>query len=133
MSFSKSQKKVRTNIKYAVSEAFLNDNGKPEVWEFRPLTAREIDRMTNDCTTVKADGSESLDAFKLSAMMVARSVVYPDLRAAALQDEYGVKTDWELLLEMVDNMGELNACAAKIKTINGLDKTFTQEVEEIKN
>ena len=63
--------------------------------------------------------------------MVCASIVKPDLSNAKLQDSYGVKTEADLLQEMIDNPGEYANLVQFVTEMNGYD--LDEEVESAKN
>lgn len=132
--FLKQNKPKRETVKYIASKAFIDENGKPIEWTLKPVNSRKNDEISNECmgdVNAKA-GSAKFNVGKYNSMFIAASVVEPNLYNAELQDSYGVKTPHELLLEMVDDIGEYNSLLAKVQEISGT-KTFTQLIEEAKN
>ena len=48
--FLKKNKKTKDNLKIAATASFLDENGKPLLWEIRPLTTKEDNALRDDCT-----------------------------------------------------------------------------------
>ncbi len=86
--------------KYIASIRFLDDNGQPMEWELRSISAKEDEDILKSCLKVGARGLE-LDKVKCLGLVVASSVVYPNLDSVELQDSYGVKSREQLLRVML--------------------------------
>ena len=72
-----------------------------------------------------------MDNVKYSAMLLAASVVYPDLNDAELQDSYGVKTPEALINKML-YMREATVLAQEIAKLSNFDD-LADAVTEAKN
>lgn len=136
--FMKKNKVERTNEKHAPSKAFVDENGKPLDFEFRPVGSKENrDIRARHTTDVQIPGKPNLFRQKLDTdgylneLMVA-SVVDPDLYNAELQNSYGVKTPEDLLYEMIDNPGEYQDLAAWVQKYQGFD-TLEELKDKAKN
>ena len=137
--FMKANKIVKENGTYAPTKSLCDENGKPLVWEFRHVTAKETEDIRDACTIdVPVTGKPNMYRPKTKTnlyirKLIAASVVVPDLYDAQLQDSYGVKTPEDLLVAMVDDMGEYNELTAFVQRFQGLDTTFEDKVDEAKN
>lgn len=125
------------NKKIVVSNRFKDENGKPIEWEIRALTNEENDdlqrRAMVNIPVVGQRGAftRELDNVKYSAMLLAASVVYPDLNDAELQDSYGVKTPEALINKML-YMREATVLAQEIAKLSNFDD-LANAVTEAKN
>ncbi len=136
--FLKSNKKQRSNIKYAATKSLCDENGKPLEWTIRPLTTKESEEISEMCIkNVPVKGSPNvyrpqLDIREFSLRTAAASVVEPNLYSAELQDSYGVKTPEELLMAMIDDPAEYTAL---LSVINGQTERedIVKKREEAKN
>lgn len=135
--FLKKNKRVRENIFYAASADFVDEQGKAVLWELRPVTTMENERIREVCTREERDRrggmQRRVDTAAYMARLAAAAVVQPNLYDAALQDSYGVKTPEELLRVMIDNAGEYAALLEKVSAISGFDHSPAEEIEEAKN
>lgn len=137
--FLKENKKVRANFTVAATKSILDEAGNPVEFEFRPLTTKQNDALRDACTTEvpvpgkKGQYKTAFDRSKYMAMVLAETCVYPDLRNAALQDSYGVKTPEALIQELVDDPGEYNALFEAVALNNGFDDEASDKVEQVKN
>lgn len=137
--FLKKNKKMRTNAFYPASASFVDANGKPVMWEVRPLTTAEDEVIRDECTIEipipgkKGQYRAKIDVNAYMAKQMVAAIVFPDLNSAELQDSYGVMTPEDLLKEMIDNPSEYMEFASFIRENSGFDKDLSEEIEEAKN
>lgn len=137
--FMKQNKIVKQNTTFAATTSLVDENGKPLLWEIKPLTTKENDIIRDDCMyEVPVAGKPHLTRPKLNtskyiAKMICACVVSPNLYDKELQDSYGVMTPEELLKEMVDDAGEYQNFATFIQEYNGFTATLDEKVAEAKN
>lgn len=128
----------RENGKYAPSKAFVDENGKPLEFEFRPITSKRNEVIRESYTKeVPVAGKPNMFRPKLDTTayindLIAESIVEPDLYNKELQDSYGVKTPGELLYAMIDNPGEYQDLSAWVQKFQGFD-TLEDKTEQAKN
>ena len=48
--FLKKNKKTKENLKISATTTLTDENGKPLLWEVRPLTTKEDNALREDCT-----------------------------------------------------------------------------------
>ena len=137
--FMKKNKKVRQNAFYPATKTLLDEKGNPLMWEIKPLTTEETEKIRLECTReVPVPGKKNMFRDKVNSnlyldkMMVA-AIVFPDLYNAELQDSYGVKTPEELLKKMIDDPSEYSDLMSFIQEQSGFDKDIQDEIEEAKN
>lgn len=121
------------NVKAAVSDRFLGDAGKPIEWEFRAISHEENRELNRECTRKDRKGNETFDAIKYKESLVAKSVVYPDLRSAELQKALGAYDEVEVLKALLPRLGEFAAAYQAACEANGLIAGAGDELEEVKN
>lgn len=137
--FLKKNKKAKENVKFAATKSLCDDKGTPLLWEVKPLTTRESDAIRDFCTKeIPVTGKpgmyrQKIDSTKFGAMLLTRSVVFPDLMSTELQDSYGVTTPEDLVREMIDDPGEYNNFLAFVQELNGFNTSLDEAVEEAKN
>lgn len=125
------------NKKIVVSNRFKDENGNPMQWEIRALTNEENDdlqrRAMVNVPVVGQRGAytRELDNVKYSSMLLAASVVYPDLNDAELQDSYGVKTPEALINRMLYTR-EAAMLAQEIANLSNFEN-LADSVTEAKN
>lgn len=136
--FMKQNKVQRANMQVAVTKSIVDENGDPVLWELRPLTTDEVERIRSKCTVeVQVPGKPGVyrpktDMTKYQLDMVCAAIVVPDLNNKDLQNSYGVMSAEELLTQMVDSPGEYNDLLLITQKLNGF-KTLQEEVDEAKN
>lgn len=137
--FLKKNKQERKNAFFPATKNFVDKNGDPIMWEVRPLTTSENERIQAECTKeVPVPGKKGMFRSKtdtqmyLTKLMVA-AIVFPDLYNKELQDSYGVMTPEDLLKELIDNPAEFNDFREFIVEQSGFDKDLNEEIEEAKN
>lgn len=124
------------NKKVVISNRFKDEKGKPIEWELRVLSADDNDALERSCYVNvpvvgrKGQFTRELDRNKYTAMLLAETVVFPDLNNAELQDSYGVKTPEALLKKML-TLAEYNKLAQEMADANG--ENVNDLVEEAKN
>ena len=137
--FLKTNKKVKPNTFYAASENFLDQDGKPLLWEIKPLSTQDNERIKDECTTIietRDKGFKAhpkIDIKALQAKQIVASVVFPDLHNAELQDSYGVKEPEDLLFAMLDEAGDYQNLVQFIMKFNKLNVSLDEKIEEAKN
>nr|DAG33643.1 MAG TPA: tail assembly chaperone protein [Caudoviricetes sp.] len=123
--FFKENKAQKKNAKYAPTRSFLDEKGNPIDFEFRPVPSKENRALRDEYTKdVQIPGKPNMYRQKLDTSgyihaLIARSIVYPDLLNAELQDNYGVKTPEALLDELVNDAGEYDDLAAWVQRYQG--------------
>lgn len=136
--FMKANKIQKQNVKHPVTKSLVDEKGEPLLWEIKPLTTKENEKIRESCTIdvpVKGKSNQyrpKVDMNKYQSKLICAAVVYPDLNDVELQNSYGVMTPEELLMEMVDDPAEYTDLMIFIQQLSGF-KTLQEEVEEAKN
>ncbi len=137
--FMKQNKIKKENVKYAVTKSLVDENGEALEWEFKALTTKETNDIRESVTyEVPVKGKPNMfrskvNHNKLMTKLICSSVVEPNLHDKVLQDSYGAMCAEDLLVEMVDDVGEFNNLAKFIQELNGLTESMDEKVEEAKN
>lgn len=135
--FFKENAKQIENTKVAISDRFVGEDGKPELWEIKALDAKtNEDLKAQFQPKMELRGRKvsnvSFDQVGYARALVTQCVVYPDLYNKDLQDAYGVKDPEDLLLEML-TPGEYSTLMEAVNVVNGFDVSFEDKVETAKN
>ena len=99
------------NIRFAASRRFVDEDGKPMLWELRPLMSEEDEALRRRFTRmVQVPGKSSqfrqeFDSNGYLAAMAAGCTVFPNLNDKGLQDSY-VVMGAEALLKAMLTSGE---------------------------
>lgn len=124
------------NIKFPVSDRFLDEEKKPIEWEIKAVTSDEDARIRNTHTKkVSGKGglvTRSFDAEEYLATLATRCVVFPNLNNAELQNSYGVMSAEQLIKKML-KPGEYQKLLQKVQEVNGYNLTINDLVDEAKN
>lgn len=115
--FYKNQRLEIPNRKRMFSKRFVGENGEIQEWEIRAVNQKENEEILQKCHKFGRFGEVLTDMEKYEAMLLAESVVFPDLHQAELQDSYGVAGNHELLVEML-TVGEYEELKRAVEDIN---------------
>lgn len=136
--FAKNKAKTENQF-YPATKSLCGADGKPLMWEIRKIPIDECEAIRKDCTFNKQiPGKRGLtqtvfDSERYTKMIVCAAVVYPPLDNAGLQDSYGVKTPEDLILKMIDDLGEWTDLQNTVYELNGITESMDDKVEEAKN
>lgn len=122
--------KRKENMKFILSDAFLDENGKPIEWELRQLSAKEGIELQKKM--------EGRDYMAVMTAYVANALVYPDLRDKELLDALSEQEGRPVLspmeaLPLLTTDAELATLIQKYSAHNDLTTSFADKVEEAKN
>ena len=136
--FMKANKIQKENVKHPVTKSLLDENGEPLLWEIKPLTTKENERIRELCTVdvpVKGKPNQfrpKVDMEKYQTKLICAAIVTPDLNNAELQNSYGVMTPEDLIKEMVDSPAEYTDLMVFVQQLSGFT-TLQEDVDEAKN
>lgn len=85
-SYYKQNRKEIENKKIVISERLTDEQGNAVVWEIRALSQKENENILKKCRVMKEEGKQNL----YEVMVLAESVVFPDLNSVKLQNKYCV-------------------------------------------
>lgn len=125
-------------IEYVVSERFKDESGNPIKWKLKALSAKEEEEIRIECTKREpipgklGQYREKMDSNAYVRKIATRTVVYPNLNNAELQDSYKSYSAEELLQNMLLS-GEMIHLTEKVTEVNKLSETFEDKVEQAKN
>ncbi len=95
------------NRKIALSNRFVDENGKAVEWEITCITAAENQKLRKDCLrNVPVAGkrgqyTQEMDTAQYQAKLATRCVVFPDLNDVTLLESYGVMGAEQLIGTML--------------------------------
>lgn len=104
----------------------------------KSLTADETDKIRKEATRTSFDRRtrqkiSQTDQNKFNDLLLAASVVQPDLHDEKLQKAYGAIGEPAQVLKSMLNMGEYNAIAEKVMDISDLDEDSDNLIAQAKN
>lgn len=125
------------NIKYQVSERFLDTEKKPIDWEIKVLSSDEDEALRNSCKKKEfIPGSRQttvvLDQEKYAVSLICECVVYPNLNSAQLQESYGVVGSEALVKKML-TPGEYTDLYMAVTQANGFQVGMEEKIKLAKN
>jgi hypothetical protein len=123
-----------------ISDRFLDESGKPMLWEIRPIPEKENGKIRDSCmkrdyskAARKAGTTVDFDTALYTQRLLAASVVYPDLKDAQLQASYGVVGEEELLVEMLYS-DEYARLREEVDDFTGyISREQDEDKDEVKN
>ena len=92
--FYKQNAKEIQNKKIALSDRFRDEKGEVILWEIKPLLQKENEMILKKCRMMHQQNM-------YEQMILAESVVFPDLNSMELQNKYHVLGKDALLLEIL--------------------------------
>lgn len=106
--FNRENRQDRAEEEILLTERLAEGCGETH-WRIRPMTQRENEEIWKRCGE---------DEGRYQEMILAESVVFPDLKDAALQNSYGV-IGAERLLARLLLAGEYDCLRREVERING--------------
>lgn len=121
-----------------VIEKTLHIGGRPKKMQFKAIPTTVGDEIRKKCrkiTIAKGQKITETDNEKFIANMIIETTVYPDLKNAELQKNWGVMGAEDLLKAMKSKMsdGEYAEWSSVVSEVNGYEKSMEDLVEEAKN
>ncbi len=120
----------KPNTKFVLSDAFVDDEGKPLEWEMRQIGAKEGIEIANEV--------EELPGMESMMHYVAAALVTPNLKAKEVVDAYAAEHNGkigspaEILAELITD-GEFGRLMDVYTKHNKANYEFNKLVEEAKN
>lgn len=126
------------HVKYAASNRFLGEDGKPVEWEIKTITGTEDEALRKECAKrVPVPGRKNLtqretDYDAYLGKLATACTVFPNLHDKALQDSYHAMGA-EALLKTMLTPGEYIDYLQKVQEVCGFETALEEEVEAAKN
>ena len=123
--------KKKENLKFVLSDAFIDDDGKPIEWEIRQLTAKEG-------IEARKQLNQSDDIVEQSLGYLAEAVVYPDLHDKELLDGiseiigHKVLSAKDVLLYLLDD-DQIIGLVSTYLQYSAIDRTVDELAANLKN
>ncbi|MDO7787124.1 phage tail assembly chaperone [Desulforamulus aquiferis] len=138
--FMKGKRKETANGFVVVTEAFLDDKGKPIPFEIQALDQEKIEEIQEECTKPaiikrgRVVVPEKMDTNRYVARLCVESLVFPNVKDTQLLKSYGRVDPVELLKkDILPIGGEYAELAEAVMKINGFDEDVSKLIEEAKN
>ena len=113
--FYKENRKKAENKKIVISKRFLDEQGNEICWEMKALSQKENEEILKKCRRMRSAGKDTEQYYE--TMVLAESVVFPDLNNIELQNSYKVVGKEALLLELL-TAGEYEALKEAVEEVN---------------
>jgi hypothetical protein len=126
------------NEKYVASNRFIDADGKPAVWEIKPIDTATDERLRKESVDripvsgKKGRFEKESNYNKYLAGIAVEATVFPNLNNAELQNSYGVMDAVSLLQKML-TPGEYALYIDKVQEVSGYKISFEDLVDEAKN
>lgn len=129
---------LKQNVEDVIKVEEVNIKRFKKPFKIKSLTEDEVTNLRKIATvktTNRRTGQTMVttDNDRFSSLVVAKSVVYPDLDNAELQTSYGAPGDPEKLLARMLRPGEYNKLAEAVMEASDLNQSTDDLVEEAKN
>ena len=95
--YYKQNRKQIESKNIVISERLTDEQGNAVIWEVKPLSQKENEKILKKCRVMKEERKQNL----YEVMVLAESVVFPDLNNIELQNKYHVVGKEALLLELL--------------------------------
>lgn len=123
-------------VEEEISKRFKDKNGVPVKWQFRAISEERNAELRKSCQKRVKVGNRiqvETDVDEYLYKLVAETVVFPNLKDAALQESWGVKGTTALLKKML-LPGEFGRVVQIVREVNGFDaEAFQELIDEAKN
>lgn len=135
----KENKVVKEDEMFPATKSLCDENGEPLLWRLRHISSKEMEDIRERCTYEEeipgkyGQTRTKVKQKKLQIDIICAAVVEPDLRDSELQDSYGVKSQEDLLMEMIDSPAEFDGMYARVAAMNGFMEGLDKKAEEAKN
>jgi hypothetical protein len=136
--FLKQNVKQQENVKVAISDRFIGEDGKAIEWEIKAITTGENEALMRESTIkVPVTGkrgqyTSEVDGNKYNAKLMAACTVYPNLNDEELQKSYAVMGA-EALIKAMLLPGESVKLLEEITKINKFGEDINELTNEVKN
>ena len=122
--------KRKPNLKFVLSEAFVDEQGEPLEWEMRQLSGQEM-------LDISKNASED-DQYSPLVISIANAMVFPDLCNKELLDGLSQRENRPVLkaedaLVTLLTQGELTELISVFGNHNSTYASFREQVEDAKN
>lgn len=125
------------SVFFPASKRIKDEEGNPVMWELRVLGYDEIKAITKRNTKnvpnkVTGAAEKRTNAEEAAMEMTLKSIVFPDLNDADLQDSWGV-VGAEALLKAMLNPGEIVDLENAVQSAAGYSTEMDEKITAVKN
>ena len=135
--FLKQNVEVVNETEYVASKRIKDANGEPIAWKIKILTTDETEKMRKKHTKritdrITRQSEERFDTTAYNEELISKTITYPNLYDAELQDNWGVTEPVDLVKAML-TPGEYADLLAAATEAQGFDAGMKDKVKEVKN
>lgn len=135
--FLKQNVEVVNETEYVASKRIKDANGEPIAWKIKTLATDETEKMRKKYTKritdrITRQSEERFDTTAYNEELLSKTITYPNLYDAELQDSWGVTEPVDLVKVML-TPGEYADLLAAATEAQGFDVGMDDKVKEVKN
>lgn len=135
--FLKQNVEVVNETEYVASKRIKGANDEPIAWKIKILTTDETEKMRKKHTKritdrITRQSEERFDTTAYNEELISKTITYPNLYDAELQDNWGVTEPVDLVKAML-TPGEYADLLAAATEAQGFDAGMKDKVKEVKN
>lgn len=105
-------------------------------WIIKKLTTKRTEELAELCKTkkiIKGRKVTDINEKKYNDILMAESIVFPDLKDKELQEQYGVRTNVDLMRKLLEIAADYAKINQSFNRINGFDESEEEIIDEAKN
>lgn len=135
--FLKQNVEVVNETEYVASKRIKSADGDPIAWKIKTLPTEETEKMRKKYTKritdrITRQSEERFDTTAYNEELLSKTITYPNLYDAELQDSWGVTEPVDLVKAML-TPGEYADLLAAATEAQGFDVGMEDKVNEVKN
>ena len=135
--FLKQNVEIVNEIEYVASKRIKGADGEPIAWKIKTLPTEETEKMRKKFTRritdrITRQSEERFDTTAYNEELLSKTITYPNLYDAELQDSWGVTEPVDLVKAML-TPGEYADLLAAATEAQGFDVGMDDKVKEVKN
>lgn len=123
---------AKREVECVISNRFKDEAGKSVPFLLRLLDPAEITAIQNSGLVTDKKGNIDYKSEVMQLNLIVASIKEPDLLNKELQDSYNVTTPHDLVNKMLTG-AEYLKLSAKCMSLQGLNQTLDEKVDEVKN
>jgi len=112
------------------------EEGKIIPWKIKKINTTKVEELTETCTTKKYKKGQKIievDQKRLNDLIMAESIVFPDLKDKELLEQYKCTSNVELMRALLNYASDYGKIYQAYAGINDTEITDEEKIEEIKN
>ncbi|MCG7385107.1 phage portal protein [Paenibacillus sp. ACRRY] len=136
--FMKGNAKPIQELEEVVTRRYLDEEGEPVPFVFRPLGSERVEELRDECTKriparKGTPAREEFDARRFNIKVGIETTVFPNFKDAELLKSYGVTDPVDVVPKVLETAGEMGAWFEAMQKANDFDDDFEELIEDAKN